>query len=167
MGGALYRPAMTVQPADSLLIIDFGSQVTQLIARRIREVGVYSEIVPFSTAGEAFERMQPKGVIFSGGPASVTWEDSPRAPQAIFDSGVPLLGICYGQQTLHQQLGGRVVTSDQKEFGRAFIEVVAPSALFDGLWQPGEKHQVWMSHGDRVESLAPGFDIVARARESG
>ncbi|MFL6841276.1 MAG: glutamine amidotransferase-related protein, partial [Sphingomicrobium sp.] len=137
---------MTVQPTESILIIDFGSQVTQLIARRIREAGVYSEIVPFNGAGEAFERMQPKGVVFSGGPSSVMWENAPSAPQIVFDSGVPLLGICYGQQTLHQQLGGKVVTSDQKEFGRAFIEIVAPSALFDGLWRVGEKHQVWMSH---------------------
>ena len=154
---------MTVQPAETILIVDFGSQVTQLIARRIREAGVYCEIAPFNAAEEAFERLGPKGIIFSGGPSSVTWEDSPRAPQSLFDSGLPLLGICYGQQTLHQQLGGKVVTSDQKEFGRAFIEVVAPSALFDGLWQVGEKHQVWMSHGDRVESLAPGFEIVARS----
>lgn len=152
---------MTVTPADSILIVDFGSQVTQLIARRIREAGVYCEIAPFNAAEDAFERMQPKGVIFSGGPASVTLEDSPRAPQILFDSGVPLLGICYGQQTLHQQLGGRVVTSDSKEFGRAFIDIVAPSALFDGLWKVGDKHQVWMSHGDRVESLAPGFAVVA------
>jgi GMP synthase (glutamine-hydrolysing) len=154
---------MTVQPAETLLIVDFGSQVTQLIARRIRETGVYCEIAPFSAAEEAFRRLNPKGIIFSGGPSSVTWEDSPRAPQILFDSGLPLLGICYGQQTLHQQLGGKVVTSDQKEFGRAFIEVVAPSALFDGLWQVGERHQVWMSHGDRVESLAPEFEVVARS----
>src|SRR5687768_16050081 len=152
---------MTVQPAESILIVDFGSQVTQLIARRVREAGVYSEIVPFNMAAEAFERMQPKGVIFSGGPSSVMWEDAPSAPQKVFDSGVPLLGICYGQQTLHQQLGGKVIASDQKEFGRAFIEVVASSALFDGLWNIGEKHQVWMSHGDRVETLAPGFEVVA------
>ena len=154
---------MTVQPADSILIIDFGSQVTQLIARRVREAGVYCEITPFNTAEDAFERLQPKGVIFSGGPSSVMWENSPRAPQSVFDSGLPLLGICYGQQTLHQQLGGKVVTSEQKEFGRAYIEVVAPSALFDGLWHVGETHQVWMSHGDRVETLAPGFEIVARS----
>src|SRR5437763_14618046 len=108
-------PAPTNLTGESILIVDFGSQVTQLIARRIREAGVYSEIAPFNAADEAFERLQPKGVIFSGGPASVTAEDSPRAPQVMFDSGVPLLGICYGQQTLHQQLGGKVVTSDQKE----------------------------------------------------
>src|SRR5688500_4213034 len=154
---------MTVQPTESILIVDFGSQVTQLIARRIREIGVYCEIAPFNAAEEAFERLDPKGIIFSGGPSSVTWEDSPRAPQVLFDSGLPLLAICYSQQTLHQQLGGRVVTSDQKEFGRAFIEIVAPSALFDGLWQIGEKHQVWMSHGDRVDSLAPGFKVVAKS----
>ncbi|MEO7750697.1 MAG: GMP synthase (glutamine-hydrolyzing), partial [Sphingomicrobium sp.] len=92
---------MTVPHTQSILIVDFGSQVTQLIARRIREAGVYSEIAPFNAAQEAFERLQPSGVIFSGGPASVTDDGSPRAPQAIFDSGVPLLGICYGQQTLH------------------------------------------------------------------
>jgi GMP synthase (glutamine-hydrolysing) len=154
---------MTVQPTESILIVDFGSQVTQLIARRIREAGVYSEIAPFNAAEEAFLRLNPKGIIFSGGPASVIDAESPRAPQRLFDSGLPLLGICYGQQTLHQQLGGKVVTSDQKEFGRAFVEIVSPSALFDGLWHVGEKHQVWMSHGDRVESLAPGFEVVARS----
>jgi GMP synthase (glutamine-hydrolysing) len=154
---------MTVQPTESILIVDFGSQVTQLIARRIREAGVYSEIAPFNAAEEAFERLRPRGVIFSGGPASVIEAESPRAPQVLFDSGLPLLGICYGQQTLHQQLGGRVVGSDQREFGRAFIEIVAQSALFDGLWNVGEKHQVWMSHGDRVETLAPGFEVVARS----
>jgi GMP synthase (glutamine-hydrolysing) len=152
---------MTVHPTESILIVDFGSQVTQLIARRIRESGVYSEIAPFSSAEEAFHRLQPKGIVLSGGPASVTEAESPRAPEALFDSGLPLLAICYGQQTLHQQLGGRVVGSDQREFGRAFIDIVAPSALFDGLWQVGEKHQVWMSHGDRVETLAPGFEVVA------
>ena len=154
---------MTVLPSESILIVDFGSQVTQLIARRVREAGVYCEIAPFNAAEEAFNRLQPKGIIFSGGPSSVTWEDSPRAPQTLFDSGLPLLGICYGQQTLHQQLGGRVVSSDNREFGRAFIEVVAPSALFEGLWQVGESHQVWMSHGDRVETLAPDFTVVARS----
>ncbi|HEY8591748.1 MAG TPA: glutamine-hydrolyzing GMP synthase [Sphingomicrobium sp.] len=154
---------MTVQPTQAILVVDFGSQVTQLIARRVREAGVYCEIAPFNAAEEAFERLQPMGIIFSGGPASVTEAESPRAPQVLFDSGLPLLGICYGQQTLHQQLGGRVVSSDQREFGRAFIEVVAPSALFDGLWEVGERHQVWMSHGDRVETLAPGFEVVARS----
>ena len=154
---------MTVQPSHSILVIDFGSQVTQLIARRVREAGVYCEIAPFNASEEAYLRLRPAGVIFSGGPASVIEAQSPKAPQVLFDSGVPLLGICYGQQTLHQQLGGKVVSSDQREFGRAFIDIVAPSALFDGLWKVGEKHQVWMSHGDRVETLAPGFDVVARS----
>ena len=154
---------MTVQPADTILIVDFGSQVTQLIARRVREAGVYCEIAPYNSAAEAFERLAPRGIILSGGPSSVTWADSPRAPQHLFDAGLPILAICYGQQTMAQQLGGHVATSDSKEFGRAFIEVVAPSALFDGLWSVGESHQVWMSHGDRVEQLAPGFSIVARS----
>jgi GMP synthase (glutamine-hydrolysing) len=152
---------MTVSHPESILVVDFGSQVTQLIARRVREAGVYCEIAPFNASEEAFERLRPRGVILSGGPASVTAADSPRAPRIMFDSGVPLLAICYGQQTLHEQLGGKVVTSDQKEFGRAFIEIVAPSVLFDGLWNVGEKHRVWMSHGDRVETLAPGFEVVA------
>src|SRR3954464_13170373 len=160
---ALYPPDMTVPHPESILIVDFGSQVTQLIARRVREAGVYCEIAPFNSAEEAFERVKPRGVILSGGPASVIDSESPRAPQAVFDSGLPLLAICYGQQTLHQQLGGKVVTSDQKEFGRAFIDIVGQSALFDGLWQVGERHQVWMSHGDRVDSLAPGFEVVAKS----
>src|ERR1700755_673382 len=123
---------------DSILIIDFGSQVTQLIARRVREAGVYSEIAPFNAAEAAFERMRPRGVILSGGPSSVMWDDSPRAPQAVFDSGVPVLGICYGRQTMREQLGGKVKGGDSGEFGRAFIEVTKPCKLFDGLWTPGE-----------------------------
>src|SRR4029079_869987 len=114
---------MTVQPTDTILIIDLESQVTQLIARRVREAGVYCEIAPFNASEEAFQRLAPKGVIFSGGPASVMEAESPPSPQSLFDAGVPLLGICYGQQTLHQQLGGKVVSSDQREFGRAFIEI--------------------------------------------
>ncbi|PWG03157.1 glutamine-hydrolyzing GMP synthase [Sphingosinicella humi] len=154
---------MTVQPSDSILIVDFGSQVTQLIARRVREAGVYSEIAPFSSALEAFERMKPKGIILSGGPASVTTEDSPRAPDALFEAGVPMLGICYGQQLMAEQLGGKVVNGDHAEFGRAFIEIKDECPLFDGLWTTGEKHQVWMSHGDKVERLPDGFRIVAQS----
>ena len=154
---------MTIQPADTILIVDFGSQVTQLIARRVREAGVYCEIAPFNASAEAFERMNPKGIIFSGGPSSVMWDDSPRAPQHFFDAGLPILAICYGQQTMAEQLGGRVAASDNREFGRAFIDVVADSALFDGLWSIGDKHQVWMSHGDRVEQLPDGFAIVAKS----
>jgi GMP synthase (glutamine-hydrolysing) len=152
-----------MQPQETILIVDFGSQVTQLIARRVREAGVYCEIAPFNASGEAFERLRPKGVIFSGGPSSVMWEDSPRAPQHFFDQGLPILAICYGQQTMAHQLGGVVAASDNREFGRAFIEVVGESALFDGLWKQGESHQVWMSHGDRVEQLPDGFAIVAKS----
>ena len=146
---------------DSILIVDFGSQVTQLIARRVREAGVYSEIAPFTTAAEAFERIKPRGVILSGSPASVLDEGSPRAPDAIFASGVPVLGICYGQQVMMEQLGGRVVLGDSGEFGRAFIDIQDSCVLFDGLWAETERHQVWMSHGDKVVELAPGFRTVA------
>ncbi|WP_294274236.1 glutamine-hydrolyzing GMP synthase [uncultured Sphingomonas sp.] len=146
---------------DSILIVDFGSQVTQLIARRVREAGVYSEIVPFQSAAEAFARINPAAVILSGGPASVVDENSPRIPQAILDSGLPMLGICYGQQALTQQLGGKVEKGDSGEFGEAFITVEGECTLFDGLWQTGERHQVWMSHGDKVTALAPGFQVVA------
>jgi GMP synthase (glutamine-hydrolysing) len=154
---------MLHQPSDSILIVDFGSQVTQLIARRVREAGVYSEIVPFSSALEGFERVRPKGIILSGGPASVTTADSPRAPDQLFEAGLPMLGICYGQQLMAEQLGGKVVTGDHSEFGRAFLEVQDECVLFDGLWAVGEKHQVWMSHGDKVDALPPGFRIVAQS----
>src|SRR3954447_12286780 len=154
---------MTLQPSDSILIVDFGSQVTQLIARRVREAGVYCEIAPFNAAAEAFGRLRPKGIILSGGPSSVTWEDSPRAPQHLFEAGVPVLGICYGQQTMAHQLGGLVAPSESREFGRAFIEISDETPLFDGLWAPGERHQVWMSHGDRVERLPEGFRVVANS----
>ncbi|WP_062228392.1 glutamine-hydrolyzing GMP synthase [Aureimonas frigidaquae] len=151
---------MTQHP-DTILIVDFGSQVTQLIARRVREAGVYSEIVPFQSAAEGFARLAPKGVILSGSPASTTEENAPAAPQAIFDSGVPVLGICYGQQTMCAQLGGRIEGGLHREFGRAFVEVQKGSPLFEGVWAEGTRHQVWMSHGDRVTALPDGFEIVA------
>jgi GMP synthase (glutamine-hydrolysing) len=154
---------MTIQPSDTILIVDFGSQVTQLIARRVREAGVYCEIAPFNAAAAAFERLAPKGIILSGGPSSVTWEDSPRAPQHLFEAGVPVLGICYGQQTMAHQLGGLVAPSESREFGRAFIDITGETPLFDGLWSRGERHQVWMSHGDRVERLPDGFRVVAQS----
>ncbi len=147
---------------DRILIIDFGSQVTQLIARRVRESGVYSEIHPFNSITDSFlDDYNPKGIILSGGPASVTWAESPRAPEKVFEMGIPVLGICYGQQTMMQQLGGLVETSDHHEFGRAFVDVNKDCALFDGVWSVGAKEQVWMSHGDRVTKLAPGFEVVA------
>ena len=146
---------------DTILIIDFGSQVTQLIARRVREAGVYSEIVPFQTAEKAFATMKPNGVILSGGPASTTDMGSPRAPQAVFEAGIPVLGICYGEQAMCMQLGGAVESSDHREFGRAYIEIKEKSPLFDGVWGLGTRHQVWMSHGDRVMGLPAGFDVIA------
>ena len=149
--------------ADAILILDFGSQVTQLIARRVREAGVYCEIVPFSGGAAAIERLRPRGIILSGSPASVTDVAGPRAPDAVFTAAVPVLGICYGEQTLCAQLGGAVTPSDHREFGRAFIDIVAANALFDGLWAPGERHQVWMSHGDRIDAVPPGFVVAARS----
>ena len=146
---------------ERLLILDFGSQVTQLIARRVRENGVYCEVVPFDKADAALKAQKPNAIILSGGPASVTGIGTPRAPQAVFEMGVPVLGICYGQQTMCAQLGGKVVGSDHREFGRAFIDVKASCELFDGLWDKGAREQVWMSHGDRVEALPPGFRVVA------
>ncbi|QDF37430.1 glutamine-hydrolyzing GMP synthase [Bradyrhizobium symbiodeficiens] len=145
---------------DKILIVDFGSQVTQLIARRVREDGVYCEIVPFNKAEEAFKEMKPKAVILSGGPESVHEEGSPRAPQLIFASGVPVLGICYGQMTMAEQLGGTVEGGHHREFGRADVEVKAPSKLFEDVWSPGGKNQVWMSHGDRITRMPPGFSVA-------
>jgi len=148
---------------EKILIVDFGSQVTQLIARRVREDGVYSEIVPFQKAEAAFKAMQPKAVILSGGPASVLDQDAPSAPMSILTAGVPVLGICYGEQTMAQQLGGTVEAGHHREFGRALIEVTDDCALFEGVWKVGEKHYVWMSHGDRVTKLPDGFRGVAKA----
>lgn len=145
---------------DTVLIIDFGSQVTQLIARRIREAGVYSEIVPFQSAADAFARIGPKAVILSGGPASTVDTGSPRAPQEVFEAGIPVLGICYGEQTICAQLGGKVESGNHREFGRAFLEIEDECALFDGVWAKGTRHQVWMSHGDRVTALPEGFRVV-------
>ena len=157
---------MTDHSHDKILIIDFGSQVTQLIARRVRELGVYSEIVPFQSAQKAFEQMQPRAVILSGGPASVTDEGSPRAPQVVFDSGVPIFSICYGQQTTAVQLGGAVEGGHAAEFGRADVTVLAPSALFDGVWEVGHSYPVWMSHGDRVTKLPDGFTVKATSENA-
>jgi GMP synthase (glutamine-hydrolysing) len=145
---------------DKILIVDFGSQVTQLIARRVREEGVYSEIVPFSKAEAAFAAMRPKAVILSGGPASVLDKDAPLAPMSIYQAGVPVLGICYGEQAMAQQLGGTVEGGHHREFGRAEVTVTENSSLFEGVWRKGEKYPVWMSHGDRVTRLPDGFRVV-------
>ena len=146
---------------DKILILDFGSQVTQLIARRVREAGVYCEIVPFNKADEILDSFGAAGVILGGGPASVTHEDTPRAPKRLFDMGLPILGICYGQQTMVAQMGGSVTSSDHQEFGRAFVDIKEPCALFDGVWNVGDREQVWMSHGDHVDRLPEGFKVVA------
>jgi GMP synthase (glutamine-hydrolysing) len=146
--------------SEKVLIVDFGSQLTQLIARRVRESGVYCEIFPYHKAEEGLATLDPRAIILSGGPASVTGEDTPRAPQAVFDSGLPVLGICYGQMAMVAQLGGEVESSSHREFGRAFTEVKGDSALFEGTWAQGQRHQVWMSHGDRVIRLPEGFEVV-------
>jgi GMP synthase (glutamine-hydrolysing) len=145
---------------DTILIVDFGSQVTKLIARRVREDNVYCEIVPFQNAEAALRDLKPKGVILSGGPASVLDKDAPLAPQAVFQAGVPVLGICYGEQAMAQQLGGTVEAGHHREFGRAEVEVTRPSALYDGVWQVGQRYPVWMSHGDRVTRPPEGFSAV-------
>jgi len=146
---------------QTILIIDFGSQVTQLIARRLREIGVYTEIVP-STANqkEAIEK-GVSGIILSGGPNSVTAADTPRAHHSVFDCGVPVLGICYGQQTMVAQLGGVVEAGTSREFGRAEVNITSASALFGTDWPQGGTQTVWMSHGDHVASLPDGFDVIA------
>ncbi len=151
---------------DKILIVDFGSQVTQLIARRVREEKVYCEIVPFQKAEQAFLEMRPKGVILSGGPASVLETNAPAAPDAIFKAGVPVLGICYGEQTMAQQLGGKVEGGHHREFGRAEVEITEDSALFEGVWNKGQKYPVWMSHGDRVTELPTGFRAIGKAANS-
>ena len=154
---------MSQTPHDRLLIIDFGSQVTQLIARRLRELNVYCEIHPFQQVTDAFlDTFAPKAVIFSGGPASVIDEGSPRPPEKVFDLGVPILGICYGQQVMMQMLGGNVERGDgTAEFGRAYV---TPSderlPLLDGWFAATDgREQVWMSHGDHVFAIAPGFEV--------
>jgi GMP synthase (glutamine-hydrolysing) len=147
----------------SVLVIDFGSQVTQLIVRRVREAGIYCEVVPFHSAEKALEQDKPKAIILSGGPDTTTREGSPRAPDKVFQLGVPVLGICYGQQTLVTQLGGKVEPHDKREFGRAEIEIGDKSPLFDGVWDVGGRDTVWMSHGDRVTALPEDFKVIAHS----
>ena len=145
---------------DKVLIVDFGSQVTQLIARRVREAGVYSEIVPFDKAEAAIKAVKPKAIILSGGPASVHEAGTPRVDKAILDANVPVLGICYGEQALVAALGGTVEGGHDREFGRAELEIVDETPLFDGVWAKNKRAQVWMSHGDRVTKLPKGFRSV-------
>ncbi len=146
---------------EQLLIIDFGSQVTKLIARRVRESGVYSEVHPFNRVDKSMlEAYNPNAIILSGGPNSVTGVGTPRADNHIWEMGVPILGICYGQQTMCEQLGGSVESSDDKEFGRADLEILAENELFEGL---EKTERVWMSHGDRVNSIPQGFEIIGKS----
>ena len=146
---------------ERVLILDFGAQYTQLIARRVREAGVYCEILPCTVDDGRIRDFDAKAIILSGGPASTTEVDAPQAPRAVYELAVPVLGICYGQQTLCAQLGGEVEMSDHREFGRAMIDIQAPCALFDGVFDVGTREQVWMSHGDKVTALPPGFEVVA------
>ncbi|MDA8050853.1 MAG: glutamine-hydrolyzing GMP synthase [Rhodospirillales bacterium] len=152
--------APSYSAAERVLILDFGSQFTQLIARRVRESGVYCEIWPFNADPGRLASFAPRAVILSGGPASLTEGTAPRVPGAIFTAGVPVLGICYGEQAMCAALGGAVESGHAREYGRAVFELTAPSPLFAGVWEPGARADVWMSHGDRVTRLPPGFRAV-------
>lgn len=147
--------------AHRLLILDFGSQYSQLIARRVRELGVYCELRPFDMTDEEIRAFNPKGIILSGGPESVTEMDTPRAPNVVFTLGVPVLGVCYGMQTMAQQLGGLVEGSNVREFGYAEVQIDQPDALFNGIEDRAGFIDVWMSHGDKVTRLPEGFVITA------
>lgn len=156
---------MTNIHTDKILILDFGAQYTQLIARRIREFGVYCEIWAWDHDPAEIAKFNPKGIILSGGPESTVEENSPRAPQEVFDSGLPILGICYGMQTMAMQLGGQVEAGHHREFGYAEVEVTSSCALLEGLKDhPGSppRLDVWMSHGDCVTQIPEGFEITAR-----
>jgi GMP synthase (glutamine-hydrolysing) len=152
--------------AAPVLVVDFGSQVTQLIARRVREAGVYCEIVPFNKADAALKDSPPQAVILSGGPASVTEADTPRAPMRVFEMGVPVLGICYGEMTMSAQLGGKVEGGHNREFGRADIAISKPSPLLAGLGDESGREPVWMSHGDKITAIPPGFEVLATSESS-
>lgn len=152
--------------AQKILILDFGSQYTQLIARRVREIGVYSEIHAFDMSAEDIRAFAPQGIILAGGPESVTGSDTPRAPQVVFEMGVPVLGICYGMQTMAEQLGGKVATSNHREFGYAEVQIVGDGQLLDGIVDrddsTGRWLDVWMSHGDQVSAMPEGFKLMAQ-----
>ncbi len=147
---------------ERVLVVDFGSQVTQLIARRVREHQVFCEVAPWTEAARRMREAPPAAVILSGGPDSVVATESPSIPPEILTAAVPVLGICYGQQALCAALGGRVAPSGNREFGRADVEVMESCGLFEGVWEPGETRRVWMSHGDRIEEIPEGFRSVAR-----
>ena len=146
-----------------ILILDFGSQYTQLIARRLREKHVYCEIHPFNIPIEKIKEFKPKGIILSGGPASVYAPDSPKVSREVFELGVPVLGICYGMQLITYLFGGEVVRAERHEYGRAELEVLDNSDLFAGL---PDKFTVWMSHGDRVLRIPPAFEPIAKTENA-
>ncbi len=151
---------------EKIIILDFGSQTTQLIARRIREQKVYSEIHPYTLALDKLKAMQPSGIVLSGGPASVYDEDAPISDPGIFELGVPILGICYGAQLMIQQLGGRVEKAEKREFGKAELNIEYTAGLFAGMETAPSHYQVWMSHGDRIEELPSGFAVTANSAHS-
>ncbi|HZF96816.1 MAG TPA: glutamine-hydrolyzing GMP synthase, partial [Pseudoxanthomonas sp.] len=155
---------MTDIHGDKILILDFGAQYTQLIARRIREIGVYCEIWAWDHDPKEIAAFGARGIILSGGPESTTEAGAPAAPRQVFDGGLPILGICYGMQTLAAQLGGATEAADAREFGHAEVEITAADALFSGLTDhPGHARlDVWMSHGDHVSQAPPGFAVTAR-----
>ncbi|MCB2053155.1 MAG: glutamine-hydrolyzing GMP synthase, partial [Geminicoccaceae bacterium] len=157
---------MTAHTSERVLILDFGSQVTQLIARRLRELRIYCEIRPCTESEEAIRAFAPRAVILSGGPASTHAANAPQVPAAVFALGVPVLGICYGEQTMCRVLGGRVEADPHREYGRAEIELVRETPLFDGILRVGSRAPVWMSHGDRILAVPEGFVAVARSEGS-
>jgi GMP synthase (glutamine-hydrolysing) len=148
---------------ETIILLDFGAQYTQLIARRVREAHVYCEILPFNTPVQAVLRRHPKGVILSGGPASVYGEGAPHSDKSLWDAKLPVLGICYGFQLLAYQLGGKVEAARKREYGLAELELHKPSLLFDGVPQ---RSKVWMSHGDHIADLPRGFEPVGLSENS-
>jgi GMP synthase (glutamine-hydrolysing) len=153
--------SVTDKKIDTILVLDFGSQYTQLIARRVRENDVYSEILPWDISEDKIKEVKPVGIILSGGPNSVTKSYTPRAPKIVFDLNIPVLGICYGMQTLAEQMGGSVISVDQKEFGHAELEVINDSKLFHNL---NKNINVWMSHGDQVQDVPDEFELIASTK---
>ena len=149
--------------SDTILIVDFGSQFTQLIARRVREEGVFCQIIAYNKVDEYLLNNQPKAIILSGGPSSVIGIKTPRISEKIINLNIPILGICYGQQVRVKQLGGEVVSSETSEFGRAKVKIVKSCSLTNNIWKEGNEYKVWMSHGDAVEKIPKGFYVVAKS----
>ena len=145
-----------------VLVIDFGSQTTQLILRRIREIGIYCEIISYHHIMDKMKELKPKAIIFSGGPSSAFHRFSPKVDKKVFDIKIPILGICYGMQIICEQLNGKVKKTHKREFGKAYIKVLKKSTLFKGNIKLNSKTQVWMSHGDEVVKVPTGFEIIAR-----